>query len=147
MHRKRSEGFTLIELMMVVSIIGILAAIAIPQYQDYTVRTKISEALAQFGAAKLTISEYYQSQGSMPSSGASAGLNGAIDSKYVNSITWSKTSADAGVLTANMSGNLGAGIANDETVVMEGAASITRVAWNCKPGTIQTRYLPSECRE
>src|SRR5436309_13717114 len=65
-HMMKQKGFTLIELMIVVAIIGILAAIAIPAYQDYTVRSKVTEAVAGMSAAKVAISEYYQSQGSMP---------------------------------------------------------------------------------
>jgi type IV pilus assembly protein PilA len=87
---KQQHGFTLIELMIVVAIIGILAAIAIPAYQDYTVRAKVSEGLNLAGAAKLAVAETYDSKGYMPStSNPSFGLPGptSIKSQYVSSIT------------------------------------------------------------
>ena len=93
---KQQHGFTLIELMIVVAIIGILAAIAIPAYQDYTVRAKISEGLNLAGAAKLAVAETYDSKGSMPAGGnASFGLPSAtsIQSDYVTSITVGSTGA------------------------------------------------------
>ncbi len=70
---KQQSGFTLIELMIVVAIIGILAAIALPAYQDYTIRTKISECAGVISACKTSVSEYYASQGQLPSSVSQAG--------------------------------------------------------------------------
>ena len=86
---KQQQGFTLIELMIVVAIIGILAAIAIPAYQDYTVRSKISEGLNMAGAAKLAVAETYDSSGLMPAgTNPSFGLPGAvsISAQYVSMI-------------------------------------------------------------
>src|SRR5690606_31342072 len=75
--KKIQQGFTLIELMIVIAILGILMAIAIPAYQDYTVRAKVSEGLNVAGAAKLAVSETYQSDGSLPTTNAEAGLAAA----------------------------------------------------------------------
>src|SRR5438045_9372285 len=79
------KGFTLIELMIVVAIIGILAAIALPAYQDYTIRTKVSEGLSLAAAAKLAVAESYTSIGTFPADNQTAGLPAAttITSKYV----------------------------------------------------------------
>src|SRR4026209_2701492 len=83
------KGFTLIELMIVVAIIGILAAIALPAYQDYTIRTKVSDGLSLAAAAKLAVAETYAATGSLPADNQAAGLPAAtsITSKYVTSVT------------------------------------------------------------
>src|SRR4029453_18183547 len=79
--KRLQQGFTLIELMIVVAIVGILAAIALPAYQDYTVRARVSEALAAAGACKTQISEYQQAHSAMPADEAAAGCND-VDTKY-----------------------------------------------------------------
>ena len=73
--KKVQQGFTLIELMIVVAIIGILAAIAIPAYQDYTVRSKVTELLNAAGVCKTSVAEYYQSKGAMPATVTEAGCS------------------------------------------------------------------------
>jgi len=85
---KKQQGFTLIELMIVVAIIGILAAIAIPAYQDYTIRAQVSEGLNLSGAAKAAVTEYFQDQGTFPNSNNLAGLEAAVNisGKYVSDV-------------------------------------------------------------
>ena len=82
---KKQQGFTLIELMIVVAIIGILAAIASPAYKDYTIREQVSEGLILAGGAKAAVSEYTMDRGTFPTDNATAGLSTAasIDGKYV----------------------------------------------------------------
>src|ERR1041384_3861138 len=87
--KRVQKGFTLIELMIVVAIIGILAAIALPAYQDYTIRAKVTEALSLAASAKTAVTESYISNGALPGTNADAGLPDAnkIASKFVQSVT------------------------------------------------------------
>ena len=85
---RKQQGFTLIELMIVVAIIGILAAIAIPAYQDYTIRAQVSEGLNLAAGAKAAVTEYYQDQGVFPGDNVTAGIEDAanIEGKYVSQV-------------------------------------------------------------
>ena len=87
--KRVQQGFTLIELMIVVAIIGILAAIAIPAYQDYTIRAQVSEGLNLAGGAKVAVTEYFQDQGVFPTTNLLAGIEAAntIKGKYVDTVT------------------------------------------------------------
>ena len=80
------KGFTLIELMIVIAIVGILAAVALPAYQDYTVRAKMSEPMALLGEAKTSVSEYYIANGVMPTNSSQAGLRSDVDTAIVASV-------------------------------------------------------------
>ena len=152
--QQREQGFTLIELMIVVAIIGILAALAIPAYQDYTIRAQVSEGLSLAGGAKASMSEYYQDKGSWPSSNALAGLPVAnqIKGKYVSDVTVSTSGTGAtakGTITVKYGGgSTNTKIGNAE-LVLEGTDEQGSISWVCRGGTglsNNQKWLPTACR-
>jgi len=137
--KKVQQGFTLIELMIVVAIIGILAAIAIPAYQDYTVRTKISEGLSLAGGAKAAVAETFQSTGSWPTSNAAAGLAtaGSISGNNVSQVAVGAN----GVITITYTGAPIGG----STITLRPTDATGSITWACA-STIADKYLPAQCR-
>jgi type IV pilus assembly protein PilA len=128
MTTKLQKGFTLIELMIVVAIIGILAAIAIPAYQDYTIRSQVSEGLAMAGASKAAVAETFAQNGTWPANNAAAGVGNATDitGKYVDSITVSD-----GTLTIQYGGQANSAI-NGQTLGLQPLRSNNNdVVWVC----------------
>ena len=140
---KQQKGFTLIELMIVIAIIGILAAIAIPAYQDYIVRTKISEGLNMAGAAKLAVAETYDSTGVLPAGNPAAGLPSAtsITGSYVTSITVTDGVVDI-LYNTSVGGNP---TANGTTMTLDPSTSEGSMMWDCS-GTMANKYRPANCR-
>ena len=142
--KKEQHGFTLIELMIVVAIIGILAAIAIPMYLDYTTRSQIAEGLNVAGGAKAAVTEYYQDRGTFPSNNAQAGLDapGNITGKYVTSVS----TDSSGVITI-LYGNEAHPFISGETVILTATDHVGSVGWACASGgVIQAKHMPSACR-
>ena len=142
---KKQQGFTLIELMIVVAIIGILAAIAIPAYQDYTIRAQVSEGLNLSGGAKAAVTEYFQDRGSMPASNTEAGLeaNTNIQGKYVASID-----AAGGTIVVTYGNDAHQVISGQSIQLTPNTSQAGSVQWICTSPTneIENKHLPAACR-
>jgi type IV pilus assembly protein PilA len=157
------KGFTLIELMIVVAIIGILAAVALPAYQDYTVRAKVTEGLSLAASAKTAVSENAANGAAFASGWTAPSSTTSVSSVTINSgtgaitITYNATIASGGTLTltpvdGGPSGTALSGTASGSTIPTAGS-----ITWNCKSagsssgtgtsGTIQGKYVPAECRK
>ena len=144
--KKVQQGFTLIELMIVVAIIGILAAVAIPAYQDYTIRAKVSEVLVLASAARLNIAEYYLSTGDWPLSTNAAGINtNQAQSTYVSDIALT-TSTGGATMTYTLT-NLGGDVVDGTTTfeyAITGDSNGVKVV--CTGGDLVSKYRPANCR-
>ncbi len=163
--KKIQQGFTLIELMIVVAIIGILAAIAIPAYQDYTIRSQVSEGLSLAAAAKTAIAETYLNTGVAPQNRTVAGMSpNAIDTsgKYVTEVEVAN-----GTITVEFGNDANARVLGNTLAIqpyITGDDSITWLCGNATPNfnagvvimptstaaatgtTVESKYLPSACR-
>jgi type IV pilus assembly protein PilA len=140
------KGFTLIELMIVVAIIGILAAIAIPAYQDYTARAQMSEAMSLASGVRTSVSEYYQNTGNFPGSNTSAGVAGAtsITGKYVAQVQVNggqivATLKSAAPVNQNIYG---------KTLTLSAVTRTGSLEWHCKAdASSNNKYYPASCRD
>ncbi|MFW1808583.1 pilin [Acinetobacter ursingii] len=154
------KGFTLIELMIVVAIIGVLAAVALPAYQDYTVKAKVSEVLLAASACRTNVSEVYQSANSLPAAGK-WGCEVSNPTKYVKSVATNALGTIV-VTSATTTSGLPAAAAEKQIamVPLQGAAGSQTTAtgigtvtgWKCGPGSttasaMPKKYLPGTCQE
>jgi type IV pilus assembly protein PilA len=150
--KKHQQGFTLIELMIVVAIIGILAAIAIPAYQDYIMRSKVTELVNAAGVCKTSVAEYYQTKGAMPTSTDQAGCS---DKGTANSVAPAVTAAGIKVVAAGSLATQLTGAASGLDFFYEpgcpGVGACTGAPieqWFCNGAStnISKKYLPATCR-
>jgi type IV pilus assembly protein PilA len=143
--KRMQQGFTLIELMIVVAIIGILAAIAIPAYQDYTVRSKITELVNQGDAKRVSVSEFFQSNGHFPANNSSAGVDPAATTKYMSGMAYTVAGTKA-TLTMSVNGTNVIAAEDAKTITLIGSGLLDgSVKWACN-GSVTAKYKPSNCR-
>lgn len=153
MIKKAQQGFTLIELMIVVAIVGILAALALPAYQDYIVRSKVSEGLARLAEAKTSVAEYYASNSAdvdvngFPATADSMGINTAANN-YVSGIGWNNTAPETIILTLNGT-TLDSRVAGKTLEMVITATTNGMITWDCRVGTnnpLDAKFTPGSCR-
>jgi len=141
MIKQVQKGFTLIELMIVVAIIGILAAVAIPAYQDYTVRARVTEGLVLASAMKLTVAENAANGTALASGWTSSGTDAAkvktlgIAADGVITVTYGTKIDDGKTITITPS-----------PVLVAGTPPASAITWSCTGGTLAAKYRPAECR-
>jgi type IV pilus assembly protein PilA len=154
--KKAQAGFTLIELMIVIAIVGILAAVALPAYQDYTVRAKISEAIATLGEAKTSVTEYYVTNNqTFPTTNLQAGVRGNIGTRILQSVRWTPATGGGFIVallqTTGNNADLPGDAAGTSFVLSSLPTALTpgTVGWVCRPADSNptpAKYLPANCR-
>ena len=158
---KMQQGFTLIELMIVVAIIGILAAIAIPAYQDYTIRTQVTEGMNLAAEGKATIGDFWANRGRLPANNASAGM--AVAASYTGNYVTAISVNNGGQLRITFGNKVNQKISGSVLALSAGTNPAGQIVWICGEATVSgatengtttaaaatdvpQKYLPSACR-
>ena len=143
-HERASAGFTLIELMIVVAIIAILAAIAIPAYQDYLIRAQVTEGISLASGAKSAVWDYVSNTGKYPTNNASAGLapKAEIKGNYVSSVD-----VTGGKISVAFQGTKANKAIQNALFVLSPTTQGGSILWSCTPSTLAGKYLPTSCRK
>ncbi|MDE3011926.1 MAG: pilin [Pseudomonadota bacterium] len=160
--QRKQQGFTLIELMIVVAIVGILAAIAVPAYQDYMTRAKVSEGIAAVDQIRTAVADFYTSQGHMPAVASMGdGQNGTTpngtykmnNAKYASEVDYGIVTGNANAATLKLvlHTNFNPGITSSaNAITWVGTGSTTTVTWSCNAtgyiATVPSKFLPANCR-
>jgi len=146
------KGFTLIELMIAIAIVAILLSLAIPTYQDYTVRAKISEAMNIASAFKVMVSEYYITMAELPDDATVAGIDTTFSTEYISAVGYQKDSGtdDSAMIKLTLSENVSEEVAGKE-LLLTAVAKAGSLHWICSSDKssaqpLDPKYLPSNCR-
>jgi type IV pilus assembly protein PilA len=143
---RKQGGFTLIELMIVIAILAILMAIALPAYQDYTIRSQVSECMNLAGGARTAVAEYWVSDGAWPNDNDAAGLAaaGEIQGSYVTQVAVAE-----GLITCTFGNDAHQDIQSSTMILdpTETGDEAGAIVWECRAGTdLANKYLPRSCR-
>lgn len=138
---KAQKGFTLIELMITVAIVGILAAVALPAYQDYTIRAQFTEGMALADGAKSNVIEYHANKGELPADGTEAAYSGA-SGKFVTGVEVGA----AGTIVATFGGDANSKLSGSKVTLTPTESASGNLVWSCSSDA-DDKYVPSSCRD